>query len=168
MDTQFEIHSQLEKKHYVELYRWVWKKRWIWIGIYVVAGILGLLLYLANERITWIVYGCAMILYAVWVYFRPWQVAGKRFKENLAFESGEKLCSTTKFGDEIVDESVRERVVVPYDKIKKIHITKDMIFLMDIRKMVLILEKDGFTKGTVEEFLPFIQNKCPQLILPKW
>lgn len=168
METKFEIHSQLEKKHYVEFYRRIWKKRWIWISVYLVVGLLGLVLYWANQRILWMIYGCLMILYALWLFFRPWQQAKKAFKANLAFEGGEKLCSTTKFGDEIVDETVCASNAVPYDKIEKIHITKQLILLVDARKSFLILDKNGFTKGTLEEFLPFIQEKCPQLKLPKW
>lgn len=168
MDTQFVVQSHLEKKHYVEFYRRVWKKRWIWISIYLAAGFWGLLLYWENQRTIWMIYGCLMILYAVWISFRPRQQARKTFKENLAFEGGEKLGSTTKFGDVIVDESVRQSVTVPYDKVEKIHITKELILLVDVRKAVLILDKNGFTKGTFEEFLPFIQEKCPQLNLPKW
>lgn len=168
METKFEIHSHLEKKHYVEYYRFIWRTRILWVVIYAVAAFLGLLLSLINEETRWIIYGCAFLLYAVWLYFRPWMVAGKKARLEAKIDETETVESVTKFGDEILDEAKHLSARVSYDEIKAIHISKHVIVLQDIRKMDLILDKNGFTKGTLREFLPFIQEKCPQLKLPKW
>lgn len=168
METQFEIHSHLEKKHYVEYYRHILRKRMIWVIIYIVAGLLGMLLSMALNKTSWVIYGCVMLLYAVWLYFRPWMVAGKHLKDEIQFDGTESVESVTRFGDELQDETKSQSVRVSYDKIETIHIAKYVIILTDTRKMAFILDKNGFTKGTLADFLSFIQEKCPQLKLPKW
>ena len=169
METQFEIHSRLEKKHYVEYYRYIWRKRIIWVVLCGGIGLVGLLLNLKNlSDIGTIIQGCALVAYAVWVYFRPWLVAGKVVKRESKFDGKEIVESVTKFGDEILDATSSMQAKVSYDKLKAFHIAEHVIVLQDIRRMDYILDKNGFTKGTLEDFMPFIQEKCPQLNLPKW
>ena len=168
METQFEIHSHLEKKHYVEYYRYILNKRILWVVIYILACLLSLVLFLVSNKLRWLLYGCFFAVYAVWIYFRPWLVAGKQVKRETKFEGTETLESVTKFGDVICDETKTQSVNISYDKLEAIRIAKHVIILTDVRKMAFILDKNGFVKGTFEEFLPFIQEKCPQLKLPKW
>jgi hypothetical protein len=168
METQFEIHSHLEKKHYVDYYRCIWRRRLIWVIIYAVVGLLALLLRLADNEARWTMYGCALIVYAVWLYFRPWMRAAKTVKQECAFDGDDAVFSVTRFSDAVYDETKSQSVTVPYDKLAKIFITSNVIILEDVRKLDLIMDKHGFTKGSCEEFLTFIQEKCPQLKLPKW
>ena len=168
MDTQFEIHSHLEKKHYVEYYRYIWKKRLIWVGVYTFASLLSLFLALTGSSTRWGIYGTALLLYAVWLYFRPWTVAAKHMKRETAFDGTETVNSVTKFSDAIYDESHNQTTTTCFDKIRKIHIGKNVILLEDARKACYILDKNGFAKGDLWGFLAFIQEKCPQLNLPKW
>lgn len=167
METQFEIHSRLEKKHYVEYYRCIWRKRIIWVMIFGICGVVGLILNVmswnfSDKEIRIIIQGCAVILYAVWLYFRPWMIAGKKVKQEAEFDGTETVESVTKFGDEILDEAINMKARTSYDKLKAIHISQNVIVLQDLCKIDLILDKNGFTKGTFEEFVPFIQEKCPQ------
>ena len=167
METQFEIHSHLEKKHYVEYYRYIWRKR---ITVVVISAVLGVVLlalhFLTNDYHLFT--GIWGVLYAIWLYFRPWMAAAKTVKRETKFEGTEILESITKFGDEIHDATKHLSMTAPYDKIKEIHFSEHVIVIRDTRNNDFILDKNGFTKGTFEEFLPFIQNKCPQLKLPKW
>lgn len=168
MDIQFEIHSHLEKKHYVEYYRYIWHKRMIWVVIYAIGGLLGLFLYSASKEMRWILYGCFFALYAVWVYFRPWFAASKQMKRKAKLYKTETVESVTKFGDTIQDEMKSQSASISYDILEAIHIAKHVIILSDAKEMAFIMDKNGFVKGTLEEFLPFIQEKCPQLKLPEW
>lgn len=168
MEIQFEIHTRLEKKHYVDFYRCMWKKRMITVVISVILAMLLLGLGAFDNRGSNIVLGIWCVFYAVWLFFRPWMAASKSIKQDLKFAGTEDQESVTKFGAEICDETKHQMVTVPYDKLEKIHITDNVILLVDTRKMALILDRNGFTKGTLQEFLPFLQEKCPQLKLPKW
>ena len=168
MDTQFEIISRLEKKHFVEYYRYIWRKRMIWVTIYGVVALLFLILGLADTNTKWLIYAAVLLLYDIWLFFRPWMVAEKSVKPDTNFEGTETVESVTTFGDVIRDETPHHVAMTYYDKIEKLYIGKNVLVLGDTRKAMFILDKNGFTQGNLEEFLPFIQEKCPQLNLPKW
>ena len=167
METQFEIYSYLEKKHYVEYYRYIWRKRIPVAILFAVLGIVLLALHLLTDSYH-LFTGIWSVLYAIFLYFRPWMVAAKTIKQETKFDGTEMVESVTKFGDEIQDASKHLSMTAPYDKIEDIHFSEYTIVIKDSRKNYLILDKNGFTKGTFEEFLLFIQEKCPQLNLPKW
>lgn len=158
METQFEIQSRLEKKHYVEYFLLFNKKRFWTIALFLALGCYYLIknLYAGKLIFLW------CIGWATWIFLRPWLAAGKVFKRELQYEDAEYLRSVTKFGDEILDESKSMTTTTPYDRIESIYISSELIILRDTRKADNILNKNGFTKGTFEEFLPFIQEKCPQ------
>ena len=160
METQFEIHSHLEKKHYVEYYRHILRKRMIWVIIYIVAGLLGMLLSMALNKTSWVIYGCVMLLYAVWLYFRPWMVAGKHLKDEIQFDGTESVESVTRFGDELQDETKSQSVRVSYDKIETIHIAKYVIILTDTRKMAFILDKTVLPKEPLRIFFPLSRKNA--------
>ena len=162
METQFEIDSRLEKKHYVEYYRYIWRKRIIWVVVYAVSVLLALFMALAINETKWCIYGIVLLLYGSWLYFRPWMVAAKQIKREMEFDGTQTVQSKTKFGDVIYDETRNQTATTYYDKIRKVYIGKYVILLEDARKSCYILDKNGFTSGNFEEFVPFIQEKCPQ------
>lgn len=168
METQFEIHTRLEKKHYVDFYCYMWRKRMITVVISAILAILLLGLGVFDTSVHSIVLGIWCAFYGVWLFFRPWMAASKSIKQDLNFAGTEGQESVTKFGAEIFDETKNQTATVPYDKLEKVHITDNVILLVDTRKMTFIMDRNGFTKGTLQEFLPFLQEKCPQLKLPKW
>ena len=168
METQFEIHSHLEKKHFVEYYRYIWRKRIVTVVIFAVLGVLLLGLHFLVDGVYQLFSGIWGIGYAIWLYFRPWMVAGKTVKRDAEFDGTKTVESVTKFGDEIWDATPSMEARVSYDKITAIHVSENVIVLSDTRKMTYILDKQGFVKGDLQTFLPFIREKCPQLNLPKW
>ena len=162
METQFEIRTLLEKVHYVELFKYTARKRLWWVcingilgGGWTIDGIISL---------SMVILACGLlnIGVALYNYLRPWTAARKVIKQDMRFESNEERCSVTKFSDVIYDESKHQTSITPFDKIEEILVSKHVIALLDVRKMAIILDKNGFIKGTFEEFLPFIQEKCPQ------
>ena len=162
MEIQFEITCQLEKKHYVEYFQYIWRKRMIWFWILVFTGSAGILLNLLTKETIAVIKYCVAIAYAIFLYFRPWMAAAKVMKDKQRFYETDAVSSVTKFGDVILDETKRQTSTVPYDKIAEIFISKNVIVLEDITKADLIMDKSNFTKGNFEEFLKFIQEKCPQ------
>ena len=78
------------------------------------------------------------------------------------FLDTEEVTATVLFGDVIRSTASRGTNEIPYDKVTKIYHTKYGMSLLDVRNRFVLLDKDGFTKGTFEEFAPFIQEKCPQ------
>jgi hypothetical protein len=70
-----------------------------------------------------------------------------------------KLC----FGERITGFSDNDVSHVDYDKITKIYDNKHSLILMVGKYQGVIVSKSGFVKGSLEEFKPFIMNRCPQI-----
>lgn len=172
METQFEVSSILEEKHYVEFYRYIWRKNYWMVLVVLVLCILSACLESDKDPIVWVVYIILMSVYvgvyALWMYSRPRRAARKTMKQNQTFDGSERAPSVTTFGEDIRDESPNATAKIPYDRIKSIHISENVIVLIDIRDVAIIMDKNGFNKGSFQDFLPFIREKCPQLKLPEW
>jgi len=56
-----------------------------------------------------------------------------------------------------VNRQIKEEF--PFDKIKKVVKTKNFIFLITEAQLYIAFKKDGFVKGTSEEFLSFLFKK---------
>ena len=168
MEAQFEVKTSMDQKLWVDFYRIIWRKRLWWIAIIMTLAVFfGFFRYMLIGDPKWW-YICYFTAYSVWLYFRPWLAARKAVKLEKKFDAPEENCAITKFSDAVYDESKNHSAVVPFDKFEKIHIGKYVILMEDVRKTAIILDKNGFTKGTLAEFLPYIQEKCPQMNLPKW
>ena len=161
MDAQFEIKTKLEKGQRVEYYRFIWRKRLWLIAALLMLGTIYLLVDVLENFPDW---PCALfcVAYSVFLYFRPWIAARKAMKLDNDFYGSEKSPSVTKFSDAVYDEDQNESTMIPYDKIKDIYFGKTIIVLTEIRRIAIIMDRDGFEKGNFEDFLPFIQQKCPQ------
>ena len=163
MDVQFEATCTYTKEQRVEFYRYAMRKRIGWVIFYAVTGVLVAILAILRQSALWAVAGIFELAYGLWIYFRPWIFAAKSEKTEKKFYGNE--CpppSVTTFGEEIQDVGIKQTISIPYDKITGIHISKTMVFLIDVRNVTIMVDKDGFQKGTYEEFRKFIREKCPQ------
>ena len=168
MEVQFEVHSCLENKHYVQWYKHILRKRIWWCGL----AALWTVFYLAKgiASVDWIriIFAAYCAGYCIWNYCRPWILAKKIRKRDLAYYGTELVPSVTTFADVLRDVAKDMDVTIPYDKIKEIHISNDLIALTDIKDSVILMDKNGFTKGDFLGLLAFLAEKCPQLKLPKY
>lgn len=112
---------------------------------------------------TYLLLMCAIVLpMAIWLYRRPKSMAKNMVKREQEFADSDRVIATVTFAEEIHSTASRGSNIIPYDKIKSIYRTKYGVVLLDVRNRILLLDKTGFTKGTFEEFVPFIQEKCPK------
>ena len=168
MEVQFEIRSCLEKKHYVQWYQYVLRKRFYWIALFALVGICYLTSGISTADWIYILVATYLFGYCIWNFYRPWILGKKKFKQEFAYYGEDGDQSVTTFADVLRDVTKDNDTTIPYDKIKEIHISKDLILLNDIRGVAILMDKNGFTKGDLPAFLAFIGEKCPQLKLPKW
>lgn len=167
METRFEVKTNMDVKHWVEYYRYIWRKRLWTVAILMTIGFIALILKYFLEDFSGGWYFLWFSVYAAWIYFRPWTAARKAMKLDRKFESTEEHNSVTRFSDALYDESKHETSMIPYDKIESICIGKVAIILVDVRKAAIIMDKNGFAEGNLEGFLTFIQEKCPQAKIRK-
>ena len=162
METQFEAICEYSRSKRTEFYRYALRKRIGWVILYAVLGPVILLGGILIHSTVSIVIGVFELLYGIWVYFRPWYLSAKAEKKEMAFSDGQHPASVVTFGEEIVDVSPEQTSRMPYDKVKKLHLSKTMVFIIDVRDVAILVDKDGFRKGNYEDFLQFIREKCPQ------
>jgi hypothetical protein len=60
------------------------------------------------------------------------------------------------------------KYTIPYDKIKKIKVMDHCIFLKLQDGRNFGLPNGPFTKGSLQEMLALLKEKCPLLKLPDW
>lgn len=172
METQFEVVTFLDEQKLTEFYRYTSRKRLVGVWICVAFGIAFLIWGIIRLYLNMFIFTAASMAplagavleftMAIRNYRLPWRVAKKEIKKDRQFSGKEQPFSLTKFSDQIYDEDTNRTNIVPYDKVKQIHISANLVAMIDIRDFGIVIDKNGFRKGTYEDFLKFIQAKCPQ------
>lgn len=62
------------------------------------------------------------------------------------------------FKDEIIISVKENTMSIPYDKVLKYTQTKEFIYVRIKAKMVVVLKKDSFVQGSVEECIKFLDD----------
>lgn len=91
----------------------------------------------------------------------PRRVANETSKRNRK-QYGQDISVTLTFLEEEVKAHNHQQNVdasIPYEEIVKITETRSLYLLVLKRGMALMVQKDGFTFGKAEDFLPFIREK---------
>ena len=162
METQFEVKTTFREEHLAAFISKHLRLRKPMLVVYAIL-IIGWFLEGTLYRSTFMLGLCAiMVAMAIWLYRRPKTLAKKMIEQEQKFLDTEEVTATVLFGDVIRSTRSRCTNEIPYDKVTKIYHTKYGMVLLDVRNRFVLLDKDGFTKGTFEKFVPFIQEKCPQ------
>lgn len=158
METQFEVKTTFREEHLAAFISKHLRLRKPMLVVYAVLSI-GCIL---EGTLYMLGLSAIMVAMAIWLYRRPKTLAKKMIEQEQKFLDAEEVTVTVLFGDVIRSTAPRGTNDIPYDKVTKIYHTKYGMVLLDVRNRFVLLDKDGFTKGTFEEFVPFIQEKCPQ------
>jgi len=74
---------------------------------------------------------------------------------------GSEMQKTAEFGEQIhVTSSNKAETYFDYSEIEQICETKNLVVLQSVHAVRIILGKDGFEEGTLEDFRKFIRGKC--------
>ena len=96
---------------------------------------------------------------SMWSYFRG---KNMRRKQELAICNGNPPESRFEITEDGIDAYYISSGVknhVDFSQIRKVIKTKSFYFLITKLKLAYVIKKDGFTKGTPEEFLLFLREK---------
>jgi hypothetical protein len=84
------------------------------------------------------------------------------YRQLVLLNGGNKMQKKTEFTDQIhVTSSNKAETNFDYAQIKEICETKHLIVLRTAHAVGIIIGKDNFMVGTLEDFRKFIRGKCP-------
>ena len=144
------------------------KRSVFWTSAMAVMGFLFLFVGLVLDRTAYLWGAAAYAALAVWYLFMPYRTSKKAYKKMLQYYDGNILETVVRFGDAIVFTQGDTVSSIPYNKLKQVSFLDDCILLHNEVGGVYLLANDGFTKGSKQEMLAFLREKCPNLKLPDW
>ncbi len=98
--------------------------------------------------------------YLAYKYYCYFVSKNSFIKRDAEISKGDIVITTGVYEDHITVTASNGSVVeLEYDKIKKISVTKNYILILSKARLIYILKKDGFTKGSLSEFTAFIKSK---------
>ena len=158
MDYCFENVGKADARAIIEMrYRIGPKVYYVLAGAYLLLGIHFLLEFLA------------IFFYAGAIYFLllPCIQVKRGMKKELKFHQGVLPTNTARFWDKISIENEMASRNWEYKHLTGVYSFKYSYCLRFADKTVLLLGRDGFTKGTFEEFKQFLREKRPDLKIPE-
>lgn len=107
----------------------------------------------------------AFLAVAVYSAVYPYFFTKKSEKMLMERNGGQIPVTQIRFGEEIdVTEGDTVDFTVEYRDLSKITVLKKGIFLVTRGRRGIMLDPDSFTGGTVEEFMAFLKEKCPNAV----
>jgi len=94
----------------------------------------------------------------IWQYFRIVKISLARDMEMNNGKTRELLRIVTPEKIEIACNADESKISYHWSSVKKVIETKNLIILLTEAKMGIIFKKDGFTKGTYEDFIFFLRG----------
>ena len=137
----------------------------IWTGVYLLLGIYFLRNYLLGYG-----YLYAPLLFtgfAVYFAVSPYFVVQRAWKKELAFHNGVMPVNTARFGEKVSIENATASRSWEYHHLTKVCSFKYSYCLCFADKTVLLVGRDGFTKGNFTEFKRFLRYVRPDLNIPE-
>ena len=169
MEAYFECCGYETKESVRESYRyWFRKKTRLAVAVFVALSFLCLVanLFNPNSRVL-----CLMLAYAgltVWYCMQPRYYAAKNYKKKLKQFDGNIPPTQVWFKEEIIYQDGIVQITIPYAKVKKIDVTKNLVCIWDEMGNGIDFQADSLVKGNVPELMRFLAERCPQLKLPCW
>ncbi|WP_195336778.1 YcxB family protein [Paraclostridium bifermentans] len=170
MDTIFENHYILNKKLLVETCKPLVR---LWFKIYTaVFTILSLFFAIfsyivglsTGYQIAFLCLACTFML----LRFQMYKVWGKRlFEQQMALNNDKPLSKSVYIWDDKIQvvSANGARTDIFYENIVKTYETEHFLMLNSENRVSLAIRKDGFTKGTYNDFKKFLFNKSQVKVL---
>ena len=173
MDFQFINITNPEKKKLIEISRRL-RKDWLILLIMSVSGAIYMaytfwegytnyLIYI--DAIFWIV---LFLAFAVLAVLKPTIVTKRAMRTMRRKNLGRPVAMVHQFGDRIVSSVAGGVNTLDYCNIKRVYSLKTCYAIRFEHDMALLLvTRDGFTKGSFAEFKQFLRTKRPDLTIPE-
>lgn len=95
-------------------------------------------------------------------YGAPKMAIWQMNQKNNAINRGRKAEYVIQFKDKIYISEGAAAMQATYEKVRKIYYLKNSCVLMIDGRTGFVVSYKGFTKGNLEAFKTFIENKCPK------
>ena len=120
---------------------------------------------IATNLIGWFVFYLAAFIYAL---FLPKIHTRKGMRSFQRQNGGHPVVTTRHFGERITSYHGNGVSTLDYYNIKKVYSFKTCYVIRFVDNMaVMILSREGFTKGSFEDFKQFLRYKRPDLKIPE-
>ena len=157
MNEVFENEYKMETKLYKEYVYNVLCKKTIIIGVIIL--ILGIFMFFVMDQDKSYVMLTAGIIAVVASRMTPILTVKQLEETEKRLNNGIIEKTNVKFSDNIVMNEGKVHLEFEYNQITKILQTKNFIVLKTSEQSAILVLKDGFLKGTENEFLKFIEEK---------
>ena len=162
MEPIFENQYMRDKETAKEVAAGIYFKRPMAILILVLCGIcFAVNLFNLLMGFDAFIYGLIFpLVYAVFWIYSYLMFKNSLIKRDAETFKGDVVITTGVYEDHITLNASNGSVVeLEYGKIKKISLTKNYILVLSKARLMYILKKDSFTKGSLPEFTEFIKSK---------
>ena len=162
MDSLFENTYTADKPFYQELYSYFHFRRPITVATFILCGIcftsqLALAIFGLEYNVGIMILMALFPLFKLFAYVNQVNSITKRNKE-ISTEAI-SICSTVYEDHLEISASNGSTLNIEIAKIRSVVQTKNYIILRSDARLLYSLHKDGFTKGTKEDFLSFLRSK---------
>ena len=173
MEFRFENTTIPEKKMFAETIRRLHKIWWILLVVCV-----GYMIYTAYSFVEGYLNNVIWVDFIFWFVFygagavlslaMPSVAAQRNLRALRRRNLGQPVVAVKQFGDRIVSTCAGSVDTLDYCNIKKVCSLKTCyVICFEHNMALLIISRDGFTKGTFEEFKQFLREKRPDLKIPE-
>lgn len=170
MEPQFEIRYTTNQKILREFYRKIGTGPRYPTVIAVLVGFAGLIFYSASQGIlaevadTFTLCGLVFLL----LFFLPWYISWNALRTSKRNNDGVIPETRITVEDDRIDvDEGWVHFTLEYRKFRRVVHLKHSYVLMIGRRSGLMIDPDGFTKGTFAEFKQFLREKRPDLNIPE-
>ena len=148
--NEYIFNNKLIKEY---VYKFLCKRIFIMGYVLLIAS---LIMYTLTKNNTFLMLDIIVIFTII---FSPSVMIKKIMETSKKINNGKIEKTYIEFSDNIIMNEGKAHVEFEYTQIEKIVETKNLILLATGTETAIIVWKQGFTKGTQEEFLNFIKNK---------
>lgn len=151
------------KEIYIEINKTYSKTSRLIISLLILTVYLALALFFYYyEIITAVLLGIIGIVFSFYPTARIYIFAKRREKQFIELYDTVPECETVFYDEYLFSVGItsKEELNINYTKIKKVKQSKNLYLLILGNKIVVMVDKNRFEKGTCEEFEEFIKNKA--------
>ena len=117
-------------------------------------------------RGVWLLFFIAGVIYLLWGIFMP-EINGYFSVRRFNKETSGAATYKVSFGESIEITQDTIRVIWQYSDLNEVRNLNGSYELMRNKRMSVMLDPNGFTKGTFSEFKQFLREKRPDLKIPE-
>ena len=173
METYFENTHILDENMMIEIH----KKQMLIMKLFAIYGLLVIVdlvvifcisLFSNVIEVDVLLRAVPFVLLVLLASSMPKIVARRGMKMLLVASNGDPIVQQRQFGERIVSHTPNSVRTFDYAQIKKVYSLKSCYALVFAQNSaVIVLSRDGFTKGTFSEFKHFLRTKRPDLKIPE-